>query len=108
MNETVMQDRCVNMIARLFHAPLKDEEQAVGTSTVGSSEAIMLAGLAMKRRWQEWRKKEGKPYDKPNMIAGSNVQANSALLLLWFLKDSVPKELLIKPLTGQNLPCPKP
>ncbi|MCO5602543.1 hypothetical protein L7F22_056676 [Adiantum nelumboides] len=70
-----LQDRCVNMIAHLFHAPLLDsEELAVGTCTVGSSEAIMLAGLAMKRKWQQRRKLEGKPYDKPNMIAGSNVQ----------------------------------
>eukprot|EP00250_Pteridium_aquilinum_P021852 c25246_g2_i3 orf=82-1605(+) len=69
-----LQDRCVNMIARLFHAPLNNNEQAVGTCTVGSSEAIMLAGLAMKRKWQNRRKQAGKPYDKPNMIAGSNVQ----------------------------------
>lgn len=69
-----LQDRCVNMLARLFHAPLKDNEQAVGTCTVGSSEAIMLAGLAMKRKWQHRRRQEGKPWDKPNMIAGSNVQ----------------------------------
>ncbi|KAI5056275.1 hypothetical protein GOP47_0028093 [Adiantum capillus-veneris] len=69
-----LQDRCVNMIARLFNAPVDNDEQAVGTCTVGSSEAIMLAGLAMKRKWQQRRKQEGKPYDKPNMIAGSNVQ----------------------------------
>ncbi|KAH7297960.1 hypothetical protein KP509_25G021000 [Ceratopteris richardii] len=69
-----IQDRCVNMIARLFHAPLAQNEQAVGTSTVGSSEAIMLAGLAMKRKWQQKMRQAGKPYDKPNMVAGSNVQ----------------------------------
>lgn len=42
--------------------------------TVGSSEAIMLAGLAFKRKWQTKRKAEGKPYDKPNIVTGSNVQ----------------------------------
>jgi len=31
----------------------------------------MLAGLAFKRRWQAQRKAAGKPYDKPNMIFGS-------------------------------------
>lgn len=38
-----MQNRCVSMIARMFNAPTHDEtENAMGTSTVGSSEAIML------------------------------------------------------------------
>jgi glutamate decarboxylase len=46
----------------------------MGTSTIGSSEAIMLATLAMKRRWQNKRKAEGKPYDKPNIIMNSAVQ----------------------------------
>ncbi|CAF1708377.1 unnamed protein product [Brassica oleracea var. botrytis] len=42
--------------------------------TVGSSEAIMLAGLALKRNWQNKRKAEGKTYDKPNIVTGANVQ----------------------------------
>lgn len=62
------------MIAHLFNAPLEESETAVGVGTVGSSEAIMLAGLAFKRRWQNRRKQEGKPYDKPNIVTGSNVQ----------------------------------
>lgn len=38
-----MQNRCVSMIARMFNVPTHDEtENAMGTSTVGSSEAIML------------------------------------------------------------------
>ncbi|XP_072979435.1 glutamate decarboxylase 4-like [Typha angustifolia] len=71
---TELQNRCVNIIARLFRAPLNGEEPAVGVGTVGSSEAIMLAGLAFKRRWQNRRKAEGKPYDKPNIVTGANVQ----------------------------------
>uniref|UniRef100_A0A2C9VLF3 Glutamate decarboxylase n=1 Tax=Manihot esculenta TaxID=3983 RepID=A0A2C9VLF3_MANES len=67
-------NRCVNMIAHLFHAPVGDDETAVGVGTVGSSEAIMLAGLAFKRKWQNKRKAEGKPYDKPNIVTGANVQ----------------------------------
>ena len=70
----LLQNRCVNMIAHLFNAPIGDDETAVGVGTVGSSEAIMLAGLAFKRKWQNKRKAEGKPYDKPNIVTGANVQ----------------------------------
>lgn len=69
-----IQNRCVNMIAHLFNAPLGESEAAVGVGTVGSSEAIMLAGLAFKRKWQNKRKAEGKPHDKPNIVTGANVQ----------------------------------
>jgi len=71
---TELQNRCVNMIAHLFNAPIKEDETAVGVGTVGSSEAIMLAGLAFKRKWQNKRKEQGKPYDKPNIVTGANVQ----------------------------------
>lgn len=64
----------MNIIARLFNAPLGESEAAVGVGTVGSSEAIMLAGLAFKRKWQNKRKAEGKPYDNPNIVTGANVQ----------------------------------
>ncbi|KAG8373522.1 hypothetical protein BUALT_Bualt11G0032900 [Buddleja alternifolia] len=68
------QNRCVNMIAHLFNAPLEDGKAAVGVGTVGSSEAIMLAGLAFKRKWQHKMKQLGKPHDKPNIVTGANVQ----------------------------------
>lgn len=71
-----MQNRCVNIIAHLFHAPVSDDETAVGVGTVGSSEAIMLAGLAFKRKWQAKRKAQGKPYDNPNIVTGANVQVS--------------------------------
>ncbi|XP_040998267.1 glutamate decarboxylase-like [Juglans microcarpa x Juglans regia] len=71
---TELQNRCVNMIAHLFNAPVGETETAVGVGTVGSSEAIMLAGLAFKRKWQAKRKSEGKPYDNPNIVTGANVQ----------------------------------
>ena len=57
---TELQNRCVNMIARLFNAPVGMNEQATGTSTVGSSEAIILAVLALKRRWQNRQKALGR------------------------------------------------
>ncbi|XP_057784045.1 glutamate decarboxylase-like [Salvia miltiorrhiza] len=71
---TELQNRCVNMIAHLFNAPLGEGEAAVGVGTVGSSEAIMLAGLAFKRKWQNKMKELGKPHDKPNIVTGANVQ----------------------------------
>jgi glutamate decarboxylase len=70
------QNRCVNMIAHLFNAPIGDDETAVGVGTVGSSEAIMLAGLAFKRKWQNKMKAAGKPCDKPNIVTGANVQVH--------------------------------
>ncbi|KAL3510284.1 hypothetical protein ACH5RR_029685 [Cinchona calisaya] len=71
---TELQNRCVNIIANLLNAPLASNKQAVGVGTVGSSEAIMLAGLAFKKKWQNKRKAEGKPFDKPNIVTGANVQ----------------------------------
>lgn len=71
---TELQNRCVNIIADLFHAQLGDGESGVGVGTVGSSEAIMLAGLAFKRKWQNKMKALGKPFDKPNIVTGANVQ----------------------------------
>ncbi|PRQ71182.1 glutamate decarboxylase [Rhodotorula toruloides] len=70
-----IESRCVNMIARLFNAPLHDETaEAVGVSTIGSSEAIILAVLAAKRRWKNKRIAEGKSTDKPNIVMSSAVQ----------------------------------
>lgn len=69
-----IQNRCVSMIARLFNCPTHQGAEPMGTSTVGSSEAIMLSTLAMKKRWQNKRKAEGKPYDRPNIIMNAAVQ----------------------------------
>jgi glutamate decarboxylase len=67
-----LEMRCVSMLARLWNAPETDE--ATGCSTTGSSEAAMLGGLALKRRWQHRRKAEGKPIGSPNIVMGINVQ----------------------------------
>jgi glutamate decarboxylase len=67
-----LQDRCVNMLSRLFGAG--EHQDGGGTATVGSSEAIHLAGLAMKFRWRNARQAAGLPGDRPNIVMGANVQ----------------------------------
>jgi glutamate decarboxylase len=67
-----IERRCVNMVAHLFNVP--EEGDAVGASTIGSSEAVMLAGLALKWRWRARRTAAGTTTDHPNLILGSNVQ----------------------------------
>jgi len=67
-----IERRCVNMVAHLFNAP--EDGDAVGTSTIGSSEAVMLAGMALKWRWRARRAAAGQSTDRPNLILGSNVQ----------------------------------
>ena len=67
-----IEDRCWKILARLWHAP--DPHEAIGTSTIGSSEACMLGGLAFKRRWQQARRAAGQPADRPNIIMSSAVQ----------------------------------
>lgn len=67
-----IENRCINIIADLWHGDL--EGNTLGTSTVGSSEACMLAGMALKWRWRAVRKKQRKSIAKPNIILGSNAQ----------------------------------
>jgi glutamate decarboxylase len=67
-----IERRCVSMVANLFNAP--EDGAAVGTSTIGSSEAVMLAGMALKWRWRARRAAAGQPADRPNLVLGSNVQ----------------------------------
>jgi glutamate decarboxylase len=67
-----IERRCINIVADLFNAPSGGD--AVGVSTIGSSEAVMLGGLAMKWRWRQRREAAGLPADRPNMVMGSNVQ----------------------------------
>jgi glutamate decarboxylase len=48
-----------------------DKDPPTGTDTVGSSEAVLLGGLALKRRWQERCKKAGLDVSKPNIVMGT-------------------------------------
>jgi len=69
-----MENRCVNIIAALWNAP--KGEQYTGTSTVGSSEACMLGGLAMKFRWRRLAQEAGLNIaaKKPNLVISSGFQ----------------------------------
>ena len=69
-----LEKRCVNIIANLWHA--QPAEKYMGTSTVGSSEACMLGGLAMKFAWRERAKKLGLDIHahKPNLVISSGYQ----------------------------------
>lgn len=74
-----IEQRCVAMVADLFHAEnLRDDDpaSAVGVSTVGSSEAVMLGGLALKWRWRQRLESDGQDWTKrtPNLVMGANVQ----------------------------------
>nr|WP_222853556.1 glutamate decarboxylase [Fodinicola acaciae] len=62
-----LEQRCVTILADLWNAP--DPRNAVGCSTTGSSEACMLAGMALKRRWMKLGRS-----GRPNLVMGINVQ----------------------------------
>ena len=71
---TELENRCIDIIADLWNVP--EEFNHIGTSTVGSSEACMLGGLAMKFRWRERAKKLGIDINKkkPNLVISSGYQ----------------------------------
>ena len=68
----IIEQRCWRMLANLWHVP--DPDNTIGTSAIGSSEACMLGGLALKRRWQQARRSAGKSTDRPNLVMSSAVQ----------------------------------
>ena len=63
-----LERRCVHMLADLWNAPVS--VNATGTSTLGSSEACMLGGLAAKWRWRAGQLAKGKSTDNPNLVCG--------------------------------------
>ncbi len=64
--------RCVHILADLLN--VKKSDNYAGTATVGSSEAIMLAGLAHKFSWRNKQKAAGMVSLQPNIIMGADVQ----------------------------------
>ena len=69
----VMCGRCINMVANMWNTPEKGDWKT-GAVGIGSSEACMLGGVAAWLRWRERRKKDGKPFDKPNLVMSSGYQ----------------------------------
>jgi glutamate decarboxylase len=64
-----IEQRCIRMLADLFHAPGK----TTGARTQGSSEAIMLGALSLKWKWRARREAAGKATDRPNLVFGGDV-----------------------------------
>ena len=70
-----LENRCVAMLGDLWHA--NPDEQPMGTSTVGSSEACMLGGLGMLFRWKQLAKDAGIDIytaQRPNLVISSGYQ----------------------------------
>jgi len=64
-----IEQRCIRMIADLFHAP----GETTGARTQGSSEAIMLGGLSLKWNWRTRRGSVGSSATNPNLVFGGDV-----------------------------------
>ncbi|KAK4185834.1 pyridoxal phosphate-dependent transferase [Podospora australis] len=83
---TDIQRKCVDMVAHLFHVPSSfssPEQDATGTTTAGSSEAILLAVLALKLRWLS-RRSSSSPTEQPNLILSSAAHICWAKACLYF------------------------
>jgi len=91
-----MHQRVIHMIARLFHANVPsppDTEPTsgcqpgfLGTTTVGSSEAVMLALLAHKWNWkkQHQHNPQRSAKDRPYLIIGTHTHACFAKFARYF------------------------
>ncbi|MGD9896486.1 MAG: glutamate decarboxylase [Candidatus Methylacidiphilaceae bacterium] len=88
-----IEQRCVSILANLFHAP--PAETPLGTSTLGSSEAAMLAGLALKWRWRKRRLAARMPTDRPNLVMGTNVQVVWEKFCRYF--EVEPRQIPVEP-----------
>jgi glutamate decarboxylase len=64
-----IEQRCVRMLADLFHAP----GETTGCRTQGSSEAIMLGALSLKWKWKERQQAAHRSTDRPNLVFGGDV-----------------------------------
>jgi len=111
-----IQNRCVQILARLFNSTeVESKEQdkgpelstfhsaassvpevkGTGTCCIGSSEALMLCALALKKKWAHRRREQGKPFDKPNLIMSSSVQVAWKKFCCYF--DVEPKFVPLAP-----------
>jgi glutamate decarboxylase len=81
-NTEIIHQRVIRIIANLFHAELPAEGGAddtgfIGTTTVGSSEAMMLALLAHKWNWrkQHRQRTHASHKDLPYLVIGTHTHA---------------------------------
>ena len=72
-----IEQRCVRMLADLFHAP----GETTGCRTQGSSEAIMLGALSLKWKWKERRQ-------AANLLDGPARTSSSAATSTWCGRSS--------------------
>jgi glutamate decarboxylase len=63
-----IEQRCIHILADLWNSP--SPKETIGTSCVGSSEAAMLGGLALKWNWRLKRQAKGLDVSKPNLVTG--------------------------------------
>lgn len=84
-NSFQMHNKVVNMVVRLWNCPMPDDYEKygvyAGAGTVGSTEACLLAGLALKFRWRKWYARRHQKSDgevlaiRPNIVISSCFQA---------------------------------
>jgi glutamate decarboxylase len=86
-----IERRCIRMLADLFNAP----GQTTGARCQGSSEAIMLGGLAAKWRWRKAREAAGKGTQQPNLVYGGDVHVVWDKFCRYF--DVEPRTIPLKP-----------
>lgn len=67
-----LTQRCISILAEIWKCG--ENDKPIGCSTTGSSEAIMLGGLAMKKQWEKKMITAGKDHSKPNIIMSSACQ----------------------------------
>ncbi|MGL5616636.1 MAG: glutamate decarboxylase [Sarcina sp.] len=93
-----IEQRCVDIIADLWN--VDKSENYLGTSTVGSSEACMLGGMAMKFSWRKRAKELGVDITKqrPNLIITSGYQVCWEKLCVY-----LDIELRAVPMTKENM-----
>lgn len=78
-----IEQRCIRILANMYNLPESDDSLVVGTSTVGSSEAIMLAVLAMRTRWAERREREPEGKETSTSDSRPNLIISSAAQVCW-------------------------
>ena len=77
-NTETLHQRVIRIIANLFHADVPNDETGfIGTTTVGSSEAMMLALLAHKWNWRKQHRQSLPAHvkDQPYLVIGTHTHA---------------------------------